>query len=91
MVKDSYNKKLNVCFNDLKFFQLKQRLIYKAFIESKKVIYVPEHYTTKTCSSCGELNKDIGSKKVFECPTCNLITGRDINAAKNMKLKGMLN
>jgi IS605 OrfB family transposase len=91
IVKGGKNKTLNLNFNDLKFFQLKQRLLYKASMYGKKVFYVPEHYTTKTCSCCGMINNNVGSKEVFTCPYCNLITGRDMNASKNMKMKGLFN
>ena len=88
MVKGGKNKYLNVAFNDLKFHKLKQRLIYKAYVQGKKVFLVPEHYTTKTCSCCGTINNNVGSKEVFECEHCKMVTGRDMNASKNMKLKG---
>lgn len=88
IVQGSNNKKLNTSFNDLKFYQLKQRLLYKAGTRGKQVIFVPEHYTTKTCSCCGEINNHVGSKDVFECQHCHLLTGRDLNASKNIKLKG---
>lgn len=90
IVQGSKNKRLKTLFNDMKFYQLKQRLIYKSYVYGKKVILVPEHYTTKTCSCCGTINNNVGSNKVFECVACNLVTGRDINASKNMKMKGML-
>jgi len=90
IVKNGKNKYLNVAFNDLKFYQLKQKLIYKAFITGKKVLYVSEHYTTKTCSCCGIMNENVGRNEVFKCSTCKLVTGRDINASKNIKMKGML-
>jgi len=89
IVKHGYNHTLNRCFNDLKFHVLKQRLIYKASIQGKQVILVPEHYTTKTCSCCGLINETVGSKHVFNCSKCNLKTGRDMNASKNMMLKGL--
>jgi IS605 OrfB family transposase len=89
IVKNGSNKKLNRDFNDLKFYQLKQRMFYKASVAGKKVILVPEHYTTKTCSCCGVINENVGSKEVFECSHCHLKTGRDMNASKNMKLKGL--
>lgn len=91
IVKNGKNKNLNRAFNDLKFFQFKQRLLYKASLLSKQVILVKEHYTTKCCSSCGIINNNVGSKEVFECQSCNLKTGRDMNASKNMKLKGLVN
>ncbi len=84
------NKTLNLLFNDLKFFQLKSRLLYKASLQGKRVFLVPEHYTTKTCSKCGTINNDIGSKEVFTCPCCHLMTGRDMNASINIKMKGIL-
>ena len=88
MVKGKKNRLLNSAFNDLKFYRLKQRLLYKAGIKGKKVFFVPEHYTTKTCSNCGAINDHVGCKEVFECSKCNLVTGRDMNAAKNIKMKG---
>lgn len=88
IVKGGKSRFLNTCFNDLKFYKLKQRLLYKAYLKGKVVVLVPEHYTTQTCSSCGHLHKNIGSKEVFTCPSCNMTTGRDMNACKNMKLKG---
>jgi len=91
IVKNSNNKNLNTAFNDLKFYELKQKLKYKACVQGKKVFFVPEHYTTKTCSCCGVINDNVGSKHVFECANCNLITGRDMNACKNIKMKGFFN
>lgn len=82
------NKAVNREFNDLKFYLLKQRLVYKASLCGKILILVPEHYTTKTCSCCGVLNNEVGSKEIFTCGSCNLIAGRDINASKNIKMKG---
>jgi hypothetical protein len=90
IVKNGYNHTLNRCFNDLKFHVLKQRLIYKASIQGKQVILVPEHYTTKTCSFCG--NKyEIKSSKVYNCDCCGMKMDRDLNSAKNMLLKGIIN
>ena len=90
IVKDGKNSKLNTDFNDLKFFQFKQRLLYKAYVYNKKVYFVAEHYTTKTCSCCGTINNNVGSKEVFKCNKCLNVTGRDFNASKNIKMKGLL-
>jgi putative transposase len=91
IVKGGKNKNLNRDLNDLKFYLLKERLVYKASVCHKKVVLVKEHFTTKTCSNCGWLNKDIGSSKVFNCLECKLEADRDSNAAKNILLKGLLN
>ena len=87
IVKGGKNKSINTAFNDLKFYQLK---MYKAYTKGKKVFIVPEQYTTKTCSGCGTLNHKVGAKEVFECSHCNVVTGRDMNASKNIKMKGLM-
>ena len=71
ITKGNKNKTLNQDFNDLKFYIFKNRLEYKASVLQKKVVIMNECYTTKTCSSCGTLNDDVGNKKVFTCPLCN--------------------
>lgn len=88
IVKGGKNSILNRDFNDLKFYKFKTRLLYKASVYGKTVNLVKEHNTTKTCSSCGEMNHNVGSSKTFHCSSCGLVTGRDMNACKNMKLKG---
>jgi IS605 OrfB family transposase len=90
IVRGGKNKFVNRDFNDLKFYLLKQRFVYKSLVNNKKVILVKEHYTTKTCSNCGSLNNEIGSSKVFRC-SCGLVADRDMNASKNILLKGLLN
>jgi putative transposase len=89
MVKGKKNHRLNSDLNDLKMYQLKQRLIYKGFVLGKRVVLVQENHTTMTCSSCGVLNRNVGASKVFMCGSCGLCTGRDWNASKNMLLKSM--
>ena len=89
IVKRCKNSTLNQDFNDMKFYVLKERLLYKASVLGKRVFYIKEHYTTKTCSACGQINNNVGSSKVFKCEHCKLETGRDGNASKNMLLKGI--
>lgn len=83
-------KKVNRLFNDLKFYQLKQKLLYKASIEEHKIVYlINEAYTSKTCSSCGIIN-DVKSSKIYNCKECKISFDRDENSAKNIKMKGFL-
>lgn len=90
IVKNNKNHKLNRDFNDIKFFLLKQRLKYKASLYQKTLYFINEAYTTKTCSNCGIINNNVGSKEIFNCQSCNLTTGRDINSSKNIMMKGIL-
>jgi putative transposase len=90
IVKGGKNPVLNRNMNALKFYQFKQRLLYKAStIEGKVVIPVNEAYTSQTCSSCGSRYKP-GASKVYHCTSCNAIFDRDVNAAKNILMKGIL-
>ena len=90
IVKKSKNSKLNQDFNDMKFYSFKQRLLYKSICYNKLVIPVNEAYTTKTCSCCGTINNNVGSSEIFNCTNCNKSVGRDVNAAKNILLKGII-
>ena len=89
IVKKNKNSKLNRDFNDLKLFNFKQRLLYKSNLYNKKVFFIDEHFTTKTCSNCGFLN-DVGNKEIINCESCKETILRDLNGAKNILMKGLL-
>jgi IS605 OrfB family transposase len=92
IVKNNKNKTLNRNFNDLKFYIFKKRLLYKASINHKKVVLVNESYTTQGCSKCGNLWTTIGNSEVYKCikTKCNYTCGRDMNASKNILMKGII-
>ena len=89
IVRHNKNHTLNRDTNNLKFYQFKQRLEFKAMELGKKVVVVKEHYTTKTCSFCGTENNP-GISKVYRCKSCKCCVGRDVHAAKNILMKGMM-
>jgi IS605 OrfB family transposase len=89
IVKNGPNKTNNTNFMNIKFFQLKQRLVYKAFSLGKRAFLVNEYLTSQCCSDCGQTNS-VGSSETYECSECLLKTGRDLNAAKNILLKGIM-
>jgi transposase len=89
IVKDGNNRTLNRDIMDLKLYQFKEKLIYKAHSRAKKVYIVCEAYTTKTCSDCGS-QYEIGSSKKYECKKCFLEIDRDVNSAKNILMKGIV-
>lgn len=88
IVKGKKNHLLNKEMNLVKFYKLKQRLVHKCNEKGKHVKLVDERYTSAMCSSCGSLG-EVNSRD-FKCSKCNLKCDRDINACKNIALKGFL-
>ena len=80
---------LNRNINDLKFFKFKERLLFKASEKHKRIVLVNEAYTSQTCCFCGSMYKP-GCSKIYECKSCNKRIDRDINASKNILMKGIL-
>ena len=72
---------------DLRHGRFMERLKNKAEIRNKYVVNVNEVYTTQICSRCMKRKKDVGNSKIYECKECGLVTGRDINASKNILVK----
>lgn len=58
-------------------------------LQKTNVIVCTEEYTSKTCSCCGNIKRDLGANKVYKCSKCNKVFDRDINAAKNILLKSL--
>ena len=86
----SNNKSLKRAFSDMCFYKFKTRLQYKALVENKRIFEVNEAYTTQTCSYCGNMYKPECSK-LYNCEKCKKTIDRDINAAKNILMKGIIN
>jgi len=89
IVKNGVNKQLNRNLNDLKLYKFKERMLYKAKVLGKNVFIVNEAYTTQTCSYCGNIYKP-GSSEVYNCSNCSRVTSRDVNASKNILMKGIV-
>lgn len=73
--------------NLLSLFKFKERLKYKCSVTGTIFKEEDESYTSKCCSNCGNVNKNLGSAKVYECPICKIKIGRDVNGALNILLK----
>ena len=89
IVKNGKNRNLNTSMNNLKFYKFKERLLFKSVERNKQVFLVNESYTTQTCSNCGSNNKP-GCSSVYSCRNCKKKVGRDVNAAKNILMKGII-
>lgn len=70
----------------LSHFLFKERLKSKAHEYNYVVKIVDERYTSKTCGRCGEINNNLGSSKIIECPEymCLYRMTRDIHGARNI-------
>lgn len=71
----------------LSHFAFKQRLIFKSEEYNNIVKIVDESYTSKTCGGCGEIDENLGMKRIFKCSKCPFKCDRDVNAARNIMIK----
>ena len=78
------NRHLSKSVLDAGWGYLEQRLADKAVEAGRQVVLVNPSYTSKTCSSCGELFLDLSlADRWMEC-ACGLSMDRDVNAALNI-------
>jgi len=71
-------------------YKFQQRLIHKAKKYGKIVELCDEHYTSKCCSNCGNIKWNLKGQKSYYCRECKSRFGRDINGAKNILLKYLI-
>lgn len=80
-------KRISKCF---KFYVFKGRLKYKCFLNGVKYYHVDEYGTSKYCSNCAYYHVNLGSSKIYNCPSCHMCIDRDINAAKNILIRSII-
>lgn len=72
------------------YYDLQNKVKYKAEEKGIKVILINPRYTSKRCSKCGNIhseNRDIKKdQSKFECITCGYKENADINASKNIAI-----
>lgn len=76
--------------SDLAFSEFLQILEWVARKKDKQVVFIDRWYpSSKTCSNCGHVLKELDlSVRDWRCPSCQLVNGRDENAAKNIQTVG---
>jgi IS605 OrfB family transposase len=72
---------------NLSHYMFKRRLESKCNEYNRELKIVTEEYTSKTCTRCGNIKNDLGSKKIYKCKKCKLIISRDKNGSRNIFLK----
>jgi len=73
-----------------RFYEFKQRLVYKCNLTKTNFMIVDESYTSKICSNCGNYNDKLKGEKIYNCENCQLTIDRDINACRNIMIKSKL-
>jgi len=64
--------------------QFVQYVAYKSAEYGMKTGYIPEDYSTRTCSYCKRRRKNAPRGRVFTCPRCGAVIHRDANGASNI-------
>lgn len=73
-------------------YRLLQTFItYKATWEGVPIEFVSAAFTSKLCSFCGYLNRDLKlTEREWRCPSCGAALDRDLNAAVNIERRGTI-
>jgi putative transposase len=84
------NRKLSQCISDVSWSQFVDYLKYKAAWYGNNIFQVDRFFpSSKTCSSCGEVNKSLTLRdREWEC-SCGVVHDRDVNAALNIFRAGL--
>ncbi|MFC8943049.1 RNA-guided endonuclease InsQ/TnpB family protein, partial [Streptomyces griseoincarnatus] len=80
------NRKLSRAISDAAWGELARQVTYKQAWRGGQVVLADRWFpSSKTCSACGTLRKDLTLKdRTFECRECGLVMDRDLNAAVNL-------
>lgn len=74
------------------YYDLQQKITYKAEEKGIKVIKIDPSYTSQMCPVCGYINKRNRSTQAdFECLECGHIANADYNAARNIATPDIAN
>jgi transposase len=68
----------------LSHYKFRMKLKSMATKFNCNIIEHDEFMTSKTCSNCKHINRNLGSSKIYNCYNCNLNIDRDINASINI-------
>ena len=82
------NKHLSDLVRKQCFYKFRKYLIYKSELNRIELVIVDRFYpSSKTCSQCGFIKKDLKLKdRVYKCPHCGAVIDRDYNASLNLSM-----
>ena len=79
------NKHLSKAISKQCFYEFRRQLEYKCKLRGIELVVADRFYSSsKTCSQCGEIKKDLKLKdRIYNC-SCGLSIDRDLNASINL-------
>jgi putative transposase len=85
------NRRLARSVSDMGFGEFSRQLVCKSAIYSMDLVIVDRWFpSSKMCSSCGHVKKDLTLRdRTYECDSCGLSIDRDLNAALNLSAAGL--
>jgi putative transposase len=84
-------KAMNRSICDASWYELARQLDYKSKWNSKYFIKTEKYDpSTQECNKCHNKQRLSLKQRVYICPKCGHICGRDLNASKNIRDKGII-
>lgn len=90
-VKGKVNKGMRKRANAVPYGRIMSQLWYKGTLKGIPVVFVNEAYTSRTCSRCGNVDKDARKGDWYSCKACGYINQADVNGALNIGTKALAN
>jgi putative transposase len=78
------NRSMNRQNSKHDYMKLQKYIEYKSEWNGYLTIYVKAYNSSKTCSKCGYINKDLKGARIFICPACGFKIDRQKNASRNI-------
>jgi len=85
------NHKLAKSISDVSWSKFVELLKYKSNWYGRELVQIDKFFpSSKTCSNCGNIKKDLTLKdREYVCSCCGLVIDRDYNAALNILREGL--
>ncbi|MGK4198543.1 RNA-guided endonuclease InsQ/TnpB family protein, partial [Fusobacterium sp. HC1336] len=82
------NKHLSDSVRRQCFYKFREYITYKSELYGIKLVIADRFYpSSKTCSHCGSIKKDLKLKdRVYSCSHCGTVIDRDYNASLNLSM-----
>jgi len=85
------NHSLAKSISDVSWSKFVELLKYKSDWYGRKLVKIDKFFpSSKTCSCCGNIKKDLTLKdREYVCSSCGLVIDRDYNSALNILREGL--